>query len=57
MNSDKYSSIAILDEECEDEKWEERTAVITSTAHEEYVAAARAIIHELLDEIQTAEIR
>ena len=54
---DKYSCIAILDEEGEDEKWEERTAVITSNDHEEYVAAAGAILHEILDEIQTSEIR
>ena len=54
---DKYSCIAILDEEGEDEKWEERTAVITSNDHEEYVAAAGAILHELLDDIQTTEIR
>ena len=57
QGGDKYSCIAILDEEGEDEKWEERTAVITSTDHEECVAAARAIVHELLDEIQTSEIR
>ena len=55
--ADKYSCIAILDEEGEDEKWEERTSVITSTDHQEYVAAAGAIIHELLNEIQTPEIR
>ena len=54
---DKYSCIAILDEEGEDEKWEERTAVITSNDHEEYVAAAGAILYEILDAIQTSEIR
>ena len=57
QGGDKYSCIAILDEEGEDEKWEERTAVITSNDHAEYFAAAGAILHEIIDEIQTSEIR
>ena len=57
MNPDKYSSIAILDEECEDEKWEERTTVITSNDHEEYIKAAEAIIHDLISEIKTSATR
>ena len=50
---DKYSSIARLDEELEDEKWEERTAVITRTDHEEYLAAANSILHDLIGDVKT----
>ena len=45
--SDKYSSIALLDDEQEEEKWEERTTVITKTDHEGYVAAASAILQDV----------
>ena len=31
---DKYLAIALLDDELENEKWEERTAVITSNDHQ-----------------------
>ena len=50
---DKYSSIADLDCELEDEKWEERTAVITRTDHEEYIAAATSILHDLIGEVRS----
>ena len=53
QESDKYSSIALLDEEQEEEKWEERTAVITRTDHEEYLAAANSILHDLLGDVRT----
>ena len=33
-NGDKYLAIARLDDELESEKWEERTAVITSNDHQ-----------------------
>ena len=53
QETDKYSSIALLDEEQEEEKWEERTAVITRTDHEEYLAAANSILHDLLGDVRT----
>ena len=53
--ADKYSSIAQLDGELEDEKWEERTAVITRNDHEEYLAAATSILHDLIGEVRTPE--
>ena len=52
---DKYSSIALLDEELEDEKWEERTAVITRNDHEEYIAAATSILHDLIGDVKTPQ--
>ena len=52
-DNDKYSSIALLDDQQEDEKWEERTAVITKNDHEEYVAAAEAIIYDLISGVKT----
>ena len=52
-DDDKYSSIALLDDQQEDEKWEERTAVITKNDHEEYVAAAEAIIYDLISGVKT----
>ena len=53
VGDDKYSSIALLDDQQEDEKWEERTAVITKNDHEEYVAAAEAIIYDLISGVKT----
>ena len=53
VETDKYSCIARLDDELEDEKWEERTAVITRTDHEEYLAAANSILHDLLGDVKT----
>ena len=50
---DKYSCIALLDDEHDDEKWEERTSVITKNDHEEYVAAAEAILSDLLADVKT----
>ena len=47
---DKYSCIAQLDEELEDEKWEERTAVITKNDHEENLSSAADILQELLQD-------
>ena len=52
-SDDKYSCIAVLDDELEDEKWEERTSVITKTDHEEYIAAAEAILGDLLADVKT----
>ena len=34
MGSDKYSAIASLDDDLEEEKWTERTAVITALDHQ-----------------------
>ena len=51
--SDKYSSIAKLDDENEVEKWQERTTVITKTDHECYVAAASSILQEVLLDVKT----
>ena len=51
--TDKYSAIAELDDELEDEKWEERTAVITSTDHQEYLTCAASILQEVLAEVKT----
>ena len=56
-NDDKYSCIARLDDELEDEKWEERTAVITKNDHEEYIAAAESIISDILAEMKTSVTR
>ena len=56
MNQDKYSSIAKLDDELEDEKWEERTAVITKNDHEEYLAAASSILDDLIGDVGTVGI-
>ena len=53
LDTDKYSCIARLDDELEDEKWEERTAVITRNDHEEYIAAANSILHDLLGDVRT----
>ena len=53
LEKDRYSSIAKLDEELEDEKWEERTAVITRNDHEEYLAAANSILYDLLGDVRT----
>ena len=53
LETDKYSSIAQLDDEQEDEKWEERTAVITRTDPGEYLAAANSILHDLLGDVRT----
>ena len=53
VKSDKYSSIALLDDEQEEEKWEERTAVITKTDHEGYVAAASSILQDVLQDVKT----
>ena len=53
LGPDKYSSIAVLDEEAEDEKWEERTAVITKNDHEEYISAAGAILRDILADVKT----
>ena len=53
LETDKYSCIAKLDDELEDEKWEERTAVITRNDHEEYLAAANSILHDLLGDVRT----
>ena len=51
--SDKYSSIALLDDEQEEEKWEERTAVITKNDHEGYLSAASSILQEVLQDVKT----
>ena len=48
---DKYSSIANLDDQLEDVKWEERTSVITSYDHFENIDAATGIIKNILDTI------
>ena len=34
LGGDKYSAIALLDDDQEDEKWSERTAVITALDHQ-----------------------
>ena len=53
IESDKYSAIAQLDDELEDEKWEERTAVITSADHQDNISAASDILREVLSEVKT----
>ena len=53
VSNDKYNCIAILDEEHEDEKWEERTTVITKNDHEEYVQAAEAILADIIADVKT----
>ena len=57
QEEDKYSSIAKLDDELEDEKWEERTAVITRNDHEEYLAAASSILHDLIGDVGTPPVK
>ena len=44
-NGDKYLAIARLDDELESEKWEERTAVITSNDHQ---VTSRILKHDKL---------
>ena len=34
LEGDKYSAIALLDDDLEEEKWSERTAVITALDHQ-----------------------
>ena len=34
LEADKYSPIALLDDDLEEEKWSERTAVITALDHQ-----------------------
>ena len=52
-SADKYSAIARLDDQLEDEKWEERTAVITSADHQDYFHAAASILQDVLAEVKT----
>jgi len=52
-SGDKYLAIARLDDELENEKWEERTAVITSNDHQEYIACAASILQDVLAEVKT----
>ena len=44
-NGDKYLAIARLDDELDNEKWEERTAVITSNDHQ---VTSRILKHDKL---------
>ena len=55
--NDKYDCIAMLDDAQEDEKWEERTAVITKNDHEEYIAAAESILSDILAEMKPTVTR
>jgi hypothetical protein len=48
---DKYASIASLDDEQDDEKWEERTELITRIDHEEYVECAKSILKDLVSSL------
>merc|ERR1711935_531276 len=54
-DGDKYFAIASLDEEHDDEKWLERTTVITKTDHETYLECAESIIKEVLTEVKTPD--
>eukprot|EP00092_Neocalanus_flemingeri_P014065 GFUD01015174.1.p1 GENE.GFUD01015174.1~~GFUD01015174.1.p1 ORF type:complete len:732 (-),score=178.17 GFUD01015174.1:172-2367(-) len=46
---DKYCFIAKLDDQLEDVKWEERTTVITSMDHQDFLAAASQIVQNIMD--------
>lgn len=45
---DKYSCIADLDDDHEDEKWCERTELITRIDHENYIESARSILDDII---------
>eukprot|EP00094_Tigriopus_californicus_P004230 TCALIF_04077-PA protein Name:"Protein of unknown function" AED:0.95 eAED:0.95 QI:0/0/0/0.5/1/0.5/2/0/125 len=51
----KYEAIASLDAdpENEEEKWSDRTAVITKIEHEDYTAYAQDILIDILKDVKT----
>ena len=53
--SDKYAAIATLDEELdretEDERWMDRTSIITKFDHEAHIRYARDFVLELADNV------
>ena len=49
----KYEAIADLDEADEEERWEERTGVITADQHKEYVAYASDILVDVVGDVRT----
>lgn len=51
--SSKYEAIADLDEADEEERWEERTGVITADQHREYVAYAADILADVVADVRT----
>lgn len=54
-DASKYEAIASLDAgpENEEEKWSDRTAVITKIEHEDYTAYAQDILIDILKDVKT----
>lgn len=49
---DRYGAIALLDDDQEEEKWSERTSVITAHDHQTNLVAAAAILEEVVAELE-----
>ena len=54
-SASKYAAIASLDAEDEDEKWRERTSIITKFDHEMYKGYAKEILNEIVADVKTPE--
>merc|ERR1712080_267952 len=57
LTPSRYSAIAGLDKDQDDEKWIERTTVITKIDHEHYLDSAREVVNELIDKMTVPETR
>ena len=56
-NASRYDAIAFLDtEENEDEKWSDRTSVITKWQHQEYQDYAGEFLEEILEEVVASAV-
>ena len=51
LTPSRYSAIANLDDELENEKWSERTSVITKVDHDNYISSARDIVSDVIQEV------
>ncbi len=52
---DRYAAIGSLDDETEEERWSERTSIITRIDHETYTSYAQDILDELVANVKTPE--
>ena len=56
-NASRYDAIACLDtEENEDEKWSDRTSVITKWQHQEYQEYAGEFLEEIMEEVVASAV-
>ena len=57
VSASRYDAIASLDEAqySEEERWRDRTELITKYDHEEYQSYAQGIIHEVVDNLVIVE--